>query len=48
MKELANDLRHGLRGLRHGLRGLRAVPIFTVTVAVTLALGIGANTDEGL
>lgn len=30
--------------LRYGLRQLRRAPVFAVTVAVTLALGVGANT----
>src|SRR2546423_4806593 len=32
-----------IRNLRQALRALRRAPAFTATVAVTLALGIGAN-----
>jgi putative ABC transport system permease protein len=32
-----------VRNLRQALRGLRKTPVFTVTVILTLAIGIGAN-----
>lgn len=32
-----------LRDFRHAVRGLRRAPAFTVTVVMTLALGLGAN-----
>ena len=37
LEQLTHDVRYTLRGLRHA-------PVFAVTVIVTLALGIGANT----
>jgi len=49
-KERVRTARHGAwidefwRDVLHGLRQLRRAPVFAVTVVVTLALGIGANT----
>ena len=39
-----NHLLGTVRDLAHGLRWLRRKPLFTLTVTVILALGIGANT----
>src|SRR5260370_16907971 len=36
-------LESGVRNLRYALRGLTKTPAFTVTVILTLALGIGPN-----
>jgi len=50
LKEQVRDARTGasldalLRDVRHGLRALRRTPGFTVTVIVTLAVGVGATT----
>ena len=50
MKERVRTARHGAwidefwRDVLHGVRQLRRAPGFAVTVVVTLALGIGANT----
>jgi putative ABC transport system permease protein len=49
-KERVRTARHGAwvdefgRDVLHGLRQLRRAPVFAITVIVTLALGIGANT----
>jgi len=49
-KELVRTGRHGAlldefaRDVSYGFRHLRRAPVFALTVAVTLALGIGANT----
>ena len=49
-KELVRTGRHGAlidefaRDVSYGFRQLRRAPVFALTVAVTLALGVGANT----
>jgi putative ABC transport system permease protein len=49
-KERVRTARHGAwidefwRDVLHGVRQLRRAPVFAITVVVTLALGIGANT----
>jgi predicted permease len=37
-------LEHFIQDLRYGLRSLRRAPVFTATVMLTIALGVGANT----
>src|SRR5918992_529359 len=40
----ANLLEDFIRDVRYGIRALRRTPAFTIVAALTLALGIGANT----
>src|SRR4029450_365553 len=40
----ANDMRHILPDFRYAFRALKSAPLFTALAAVSIALGIGANT----
>src|SRR5258708_7550525 len=41
--DINGSLEAMMRNLRHAVRGLMKAPVFTTTVVLTLALGIGAN-----